>query len=75
MFDDRSTLLLGSLRRFRLDVLVVGCAVEKWQNDRSTEGEVWAGGESVLCCVVNFGCSDQLGVVCPEGRFGNAASA
>ena len=75
MFDDRSALLSGSLRRFRLDVLVVGCAVENWQNDRSIEGEVWAGGESVLCRVVDFGCSDQLGVECSEGRFGDAASA
>lgn len=74
MFNDRSALLSGRLRRFGLYVLVVGCAAQGWQKYRSVESEVWAGSQSILRRAVDFGFGNRLGGVCSQGRLGDAIS-
>ena len=75
MFDDRSALLSGCLRRFGLYVLAVGCAAQEWQSYRNIESEVWAGSQSILRRAVDFGSGDRLGGVCSQGRLGDSVSA
>jgi len=75
VFDDRSALLLGRLRRFGLYVLAVGCAAQEWQSYLDIESEVWAGSQSILRHAVDFGSSDRVGGVCSQGRIGDAVSA
>ncbi len=75
MFDDRSALLSGRLRRFGLFVLAVGCATQEWQKYRNIESEVWAGSQSILRRAADFGFGNRLGGVCSQGRLGDVVSA